>query len=262
MKKKKNQAKLSVSLLGKTNGKREEPPLLEIKDLSKDYSDKPVLKDISFTLNDNEILGVIGPSGAGKSTLLRCISRLEDSTKGNMFFEGGEHGANSDIGIVFQDLQLWPHRTVLQNIIDTLIHVKRYKKEKAIDIGKGLLRQFDLQDKENEYPKDLSGGEKQRVAIARALATNPKLLLLDEITSSLDPELIHELLYYIRSLSKQGKSMVVVSHHMGFIRQLADRVIFLENGAIIEENNAEELFRNPKNERTKKFIEKNLVGML
>jgi len=226
--------------------------LLEVRNLYKKFGKNLILKDISLQLNKGEILGVIGPSGSGKTTLLRCINQLERTNKGKIVL----NGTKDKFGIVFQDLHLWPHRTVLENIIDSLIFVKKYNKKKAIEIGRNLLRQFNLEEKENQYPENLSGGQKQRVAIARALATNPKVLLLDEITSSLDPELVYELLKYIKMLSKQGISMIIVSHDMKFIRQLANKVVFLENGLVIEEGEPARVFDNPQNKRTKRFMEK------
>lgn len=226
--------------------------VLEVKNLHKDYGENHVLKDISFTLQQGEILGIIGPSGSGKSTLLKCISNLEKATKGKVI----QVNDSKQQGIVFQDLHLWPHRTILENIVDSLVHVKKEDKAKAKVAGKNLLQQFNLEEKESHYPEQLSRGQQQRVAIARSLAIKPRVLLLDEITSSLDPILVHELLLYMQLLRKQGISMIIVSHHLEFIKHIVDHVIFLENGTIIEEGKPEQIFTNPKHTKTKEFVEK------
>jgi polar amino acid transport system ATP-binding protein len=221
----------------------------------KKYDNKSVLRDISINLNKGEILGIIGPSGSGKSTLLRCISSLEEATEGSILLDNKKVNFG-EIGIVFQELNLWPHKNAMDNITEALIHAKGMGKKEARKKAEQLLEKFDLLDKKDSYPANLSGGEKQRVAIARALATNPRTLLLDEITSALDPELVYELLRYIRSLADNGMSMIIVSHNMEFIRQLTDKVVFLENGILLEEGKPDKLFNEPINIRTKKFIEK------
>lgn len=223
--------------------------LLNLRKVYKNFSDNIVLKEISLELNNGEILGVIGPSGSGKTTLLRCIAQLEKQTEGTINLTG-------DVGVVFQDLHLWPHKTVLENITEALIHVKKMDKQEALEIAKDLLQQFDLLEKKNSFPDQLSVGQKQRVAIARALATKPKLLLLDEITSALDPHLVHELLQYMKKLSKLGISMIITSHNLHFIKQLSHKIIFLENGKIMEQGSPIQIFSQPKQKRTKAFVDK------
>ena len=235
-----------------------------VKDLHKSYGEIEVLKGIDCTITKGEVISIIGPSGSGKSTFLRCLNLLEDVTKGQILVDGknitgDEKSVNqlrANVGMVFQQFNLFPHKTVMENII--LAPMKIYKKSKSEAIKQGilLLEKVGLAEKANEYPSRLSGGQKQRVAIARALAMNPKIMLFDEPTSALDPELVGEVLKVMKDLANEGMTMVVVTHEMGFARDVCDRVIFMDGGYIVEEGDPKDIFYNPQSERTQSFLKK------
>lgn len=239
--------------------------LIRLEKLSKDYGENKVLKDIDFKIKKGEVISIIGPSGAGKTTLLRCISMLEHFNQGELIINENDvitketqekeiRDLRSRIGVVFQDFHLWPHKTVLENVIYAPINVKREKRDTAIKKGQEILKMVGLSEKSDEYPESLSGGQKQRVAIARTLAMDPEIVLFDEITSALDPELVGGILKVIQRLAKEGTTMLVVTHHMRFASEISDRVIFLDQGEIIEEDTPQIIFRNPKENRTKEFL--------
>lgn len=236
--------------------------MVEIKGLHKHFGRLEVLKGIDLSVKEGEVVVIIGPSGSGKSTLLRCINFLEKSQRGIISIEGKIIERKSKVinemrqrvGMVFQHFNLFPHMNVLQNIIEGPTQVKKMDRNKAIELGNELLKKVGLEDKNQEYPAMLSGGQKQRVAIARALAMQPDVMLFDEPTSALDPELVGEVLTVMKDLAKEKMTMLVVTHEMGFAREVADRVIFMDDGKIVEEGTPEELFNNPQNERTKAFL--------
>lgn len=236
--------------------------MIKIRDLNKWFGDLHVLKDIDLDVSEKEVVVVIGASGSGKSTLLRCINFLEFAQKGNIFIDGREidkksknlHLIRAEVGMVFQHFNLFPHRTVIGNVVEGLIQVKKVSKTEALSLGVELLVKVGLSDKADVYPAMLSGGQKQRVAIARALAMKPKIMLFDEPTSSLDPELVGEVLQVMKTLANEGMTMMVVSHEMGFAREVADRMIYMDEGRIVEEGDPGELYSNPKHERTKAFL--------
>lgn len=238
--------------------------VLEVKGLYKSFGKLRVLNDVNLNVNKGEVVVIIGPSGSGKSTLLRCIKGLERYEKGEIFFNGNRlvekdrsfRKMQQDIGLVFQHFNLFPHMTAIQNVMEGLVTVKRMEKSRAEKIALELLRKVGLEDKRDEYPARLSGGQKQRVAIARALAMEPKLMLFDEPTSALDPELVGEVLNVIRDLAKEGMTMIVVTHEMGFAREIADNIVFMDKGVILEQGKVEDVFKNPRHERTKVFLEK------
>jgi glutamine transport system ATP-binding protein len=221
-----------------------------------------VLNGINLHVKPGEVVVIIGPSGSGKSTLLRCINRLEGVTSGNIIVDGYDiHDKNTNInlirtevGMVFQLFNLFPHMTALRNVTLGPTKVRRIPQKEAIRLGVQLLEKVGLKDKANSYPDQLSGGQKQRVAIARSLALRPKVMLFDEPTSALDPELVGEVLEVMKTLAQEGMTMIVVSHEMGFAREVADRVIFMDDGVIVEENTPQEIFRNPRQERTRVFL--------
>lgn len=233
-----------------------------MKNLHKYFKDLHVLKGIDLEVKSNEVVVMIGASGSGKSTLLRCLNFLEMKDKGEIWFEDKEidpdkvklNKVREDIGMVFQHFNLFPHKTVIENIIEAPTIVRKIPKEEATAKGMELLEKVGLADKAQVYPEKLSGGQKQRVAIARALAMNPRVMLFDEPTSALDPELVGEVLQVMKQLAEDGMTMVVVTHEMGFAREVADRVVFLESGVIAEENTPEEFFTNPQNEKAKQFL--------
>ena len=241
--------------------------MIKVEGLNKCFGDKQVLKDVNLEIKKGEVIGLIGPSGSGKSTLIRCINNLEQPTSGNIYIDGEnitQMGNEIDkvrqqIGMVFQHFHLFPHKTVFENIITAPILTKKLSEEKAKEKGMELLSTMDLLDKKDMYPSSLSGGQKQRIAIARALAMDPKIMLFDEVTSALDPEMVGEVLNVMKDLAKSGMTMIVVTHEMAFAKQVADRVIFMADGIIVEENKAVELFENPKNERTIEFLSKVLA---
>ena len=237
--------------------------LVRLEDVQKWFGDLHVLRDVNLAVHPREVLVVIGPSGSGKSTLLRTINLLEEPTEGRVFFEGLEltdvrcdlNAARTHIGMVFQSFNLFPHKTALGNITLALRNVLGLSKEDARARALELLRQVGLEDRADAYPGHLSGGQQQRVAIARALAMRPKLMLFDEVTSALDPELIKEVLDVMRALATEfHMTMVVVTHEMGFAREVGDRVIFMDHGQIVEEASPEDIFERPQHERTRKFL--------
>ena len=236
--------------------------MIKVENLKKQYGDNVVLKDISLYVEKGEAISVIGPSGSGKSTFLRCINGLEELSGGHICvdkFDLADKNLNIDkfrekVGMVFQNFNLFPHLTVLQNITLAPVTLKKVTKSEAIKLGKELLEKVGLLDKADVYPSSLSGGQKQRVAIARALAMKPEALLFDEPTSALDPEMVGEVLKVMKDLAKEGMTMIVVTHEMGFAREVCDRVIFMADGEIVEQGKPEEVFLNPKNERTQNFL--------
>ena len=238
--------------------------MIKIENLNKYFGDKHVLKDINLEIHDGEVISLIGPSGSGKSTLIRCINYLEEPTSGNIYINGknlSELGKEIDIirqkiGMVFQHFHLFPHKTVIENITLAPILTGQLTKKEAEEKAIKLLKTMDLLDKKDAYPDSLSGGQKQRIAIARSLAMDPEVMLFDEVTSALDPEMVGEVLNVMKELAKTGMTMIVVTHEMAFAKQVADRVIFMADGQIIEENRAVDLFENPQNPRTKEFLSK------
>ncbi|WLR58500.1 amino acid ABC transporter ATP-binding protein [Guptibacillus hwajinpoensis] len=238
--------------------------IIQVKDLKKSFGDLEVLKNINTEVKEKEVVCVVGPSGSGKSTFLRCLNKLEEITGGSVIVNGHNiadpktniNKVRQDVGMVFQHFNLFPHKTVLENVTLAPIKVKGDNKQNSAKKAKELLAKVGLEDKANNYPGELSGGQKQRVAIARALAMEPKVMLFDEPTSALDPEMIGEVLEVMKDLAKEGMTMVVVTHEMGFAREVGDRVIFMDGGYIVEENVPNELFSNPQNERTKAFLSK------
>lgn len=238
--------------------------MIEIKNLHKFFGSLHVLRGIDLTVAEGEVLAILGPSGSGKSTLLRCINRLEEPTSGTIVVDGDAvtgHGVDlirlrSKVGMVFQSFNLFPHLTALQNITLPLERAGRVPPPEAKERGLALLERVGLADKSDSYPAQLSGGQQQRVAIARALAMKPKVMLFDEPTSALDPEMIQEVLDVMRNLTKESITMLVVTHELGFAREAADRVVFMDGGVIVEEGAPEEFFRNPREERTKAFLSK------
>ncbi len=237
--------------------------ILHVRNLYKKFEGVEVLKNINFDLNEKEVLVILGPSGAGKSTLIRCINRLEEPSSGEIFFNGEKIDKKTDynklrekIGMVFQKFNLFLHLTALQNITLPLKIVKRKSEEEANKIAIEYLTKVGLKDRANHYPIQLSGGEQQRVAIARALSLSPQIMLFDEPTSSIDIELIKDVLDVMKNLAKEGMTMIVVSHEMGFAKEVGDRIIFMDKGEIVEENEPEEFFKNPKTDRAKQFLSK------
>lgn len=240
---------------------------IEIKNLRKSFKNNVVLDGINLSIKKGDVIGVIGPSGTGKSTLLRCINQLEKPESGEIFFNGKSVDLSKtnrkeileqrrSTGMVFQRFNLFERKTALENVMEALVVVQKKSKSEAREIALRELKNVGLLDKINHYPKHLSGGQQQRVAIARALATRPELLLLDEPTSALDPELVGEVLEVIRKVAKEGFTMILVSHEMNFIRNVSNRVIFLDKGHIVEDGTPKEVFENPKNERTREFFKK------
>lgn len=237
--------------------------MIDIKDLRKSFDDHEVLKGINLHINPQEVVVIIGPSGSGKSTLLRCINMLEIPTSGRVVVDGIEltgeaniNKARAEIGMVFQRFNLFPHMTVLENIVLAPMKVRKISREEAEQTAKQLLAQVGLADKAAAYPPQLSGGQQQRVAIARALAMNPKVMLFDEPTSALDPEMVKEVLDVMKSLVNKGMTMAIVTHEMGFAREVGDRLLFVDEGQIIEQGPPKEVFDHPKEERTKLFFSK------
>lgn len=240
--------------------------LISVKNLVKEFNGGKVraLNSCSIEISKGEVVAIIGPSGSGKSTLLRSLNLLETPTSGSIVFEGtdlADKKVDIDLhrrkmGMVFQHFNLFPHKTVLQNITMAPIHLKLKTKEEAEAEAMKLLERIGLKDKANEYPNRLSGGQKQRIAIVRALAMNPDVMLFDEPTSALDPEMVGEVLDMMRDLAKDGMTMVIVTHEMGFAREVASRVVFMADGAILEDNEPKEVFENPKDARLKEFLSK------
>ena len=238
--------------------------MIKIKNLKKKYGELEVLKGISTEIKEGEVISIIGPSGSGKSTFLRCINRLEEPTSGEIWVNGRnimENGIDinkirEEIGMVFQHFNLYPHKTVMENITLGPIRLKKISKAEAEKLALELLEKVGLSDKKDVYPNKLSGGQKQRVAIARALAMNPKIILFDEPTSALDPEMIGEVLEVMKELANAGMTMIVVTHEMGFARNVANRVFFMDEGYILEDAKPQDLFDNPKSERARIFLDK------
>ena len=248
-------------------------PLLEISGLRKKFGDLEVLRGVDLSVARGEVIAIIGVSGSGKSTMLRCVNLLEEPTGGTIVFDGqpvefGEASGGwlrreraraalrAEIGMVFQQFNLWPHKTVLENVIEAPMIVKGVARAEAISAAEELLGSIGLIDKRDEYPSRLSGGQQQRVAITRALAMRPKLMLFDEVTSALDPELVGEVLELMATLARGGMTMLVVTHEIGFARAVSDRTVFIDEGLIEEEGPSPELLVNPKSERTRRFLER------
>lgn len=238
--------------------------MINVENLSKNFGDLKVLKNISTTVNKGEVISIIGPSGSGKSTFLRCINKLEEPTEGDIYIDGMDlMDKNTDInkirervGMVFQHFNLFPNMTVLENLTLSPTMVKKESKEEAEKYALYLLEKVGLSDKASSYPTQLSGGQKQRIAIARALAMKPEVILFDEPTSALDPEMIKEVLDVMRDLAKEGMTMLIVTHEMGFARNVGNRILFMDNGEIIEDCSPKDFFENPTNERIKDFLNK------
>jgi len=248
--------------------------MIKLENVYKSFGKLEVLKNINLEVTKGDVVCIIGPSGSGKSTLLRCLNHLERITEGRTIIDGelidervkGKDSLKispkkvalvcAELGMVFQRFNLFPHLTALENIIEAPFTVKKMAKERAIEEGTMLLKKVGLEDKRDEYPSRLSGGQQQRVAIARALAMNPKIMLFDEPTSALDPELVGEVLEVMKQLARDGMTMLVVTHEMSFAREVANRVIFMDKGEILEDSSPEEIFSNPKQERTKSFLQK------
>ena len=238
--------------------------MIEVKGLKKEFDGLKVLNGIDYTINQGEKIVVIGPSGSGKSTFLRCLNRLEEPTGGEIWFDGTNitdpqndiNKMRQKMGMVFQHFNLFPHMTVLDNITFAPVRLKMQTKAEAKENALRLLRRIGLEDKAGEYPNKLSGGQKQRIAIVRALAMNPEVMLFDEPTSALDPEMVGEVLDLIRELADEGMTMVIVTHEMGFAREVGTKVLFVDEGLIKEENTPEEFFSHPRNERLREFLSK------
>jgi len=238
--------------------------IIQVRNLTKNYGALQVLKGITTEVAEREVVCVIGPSGSGKSTFLRCLNQLEEMTSGQIIINGHDlsdpkvdiNKVREDVGMVFQRFNLFPHKTVLENVTLAPIKVRKMPQEEARKKGLALLKKVGLEDKADVYPERLSGGQMQRVAIARALAMNPKVMLFDEPTSALDPELVGEVLTVMKNLAKEGMTMIVVTHEMGFAREVSDRVIFMDQGVIVEEGTPQEIFEHPKSERLKAFLGK------
>ncbi len=260
------------------NGNTEKEPLIRISGLSKQFGKLLVLDAIDENIYEGEKIAVIGPSGSGKSTFLRCINCMEDPSGGSVYFEGEDladmkvdiNVHRENIGMVFQQFNLFANKTVLQNIMLAPVHlrtkkagglfapraVKKQIKNEAYETAMSLLRRIGLEEKANAYPSTLSGGQKQRIAIVRALAMNPKVMLFDEPTSALDPEMVGEVLDLIKDLANEGMTMVIVTHEMGFAREVADRILFMDGGKITEQGTPDEIFKHPKNPRLQEFLSK------
>lgn len=238
--------------------------MIQIKNIKKNFGENEVLKDINLNIKKGEIVAILGSSGSGKSTLLRCINLLESPNGGEIIYKGENildkkcdiNKVRQHIGMVFQNFNLFSNMTVLQNIIVAPTKVKKIKKEEAIKDALVLLERVGLLDKKDDYPSQLSGGQKQRIAIARALSMKPDIMLFDEPTSALDPEMVKEVLDVMKELAKEGMTMAVVTHEIGFAKEVADKVVFMDNGFIIEEGSPKEIFENTKQIRTKQFFDK------
>ena len=238
--------------------------MIKTEKLTKSFGDKQVLKGIDEQINSGEVVVIIGPSGSGKSTFLRCMNLLEEPTSGKVIFEGqdiNKKGVDIDsirtkMGMVFQGFNLFPHLTVLDNIMIGPQQVKKVPKDKAEAIARKLLTRMGMSEKADVYPQSLSGGQKQRIAIARALAMEPDMMLFDEPTSALDPEMVGEVLQVMKDLAMEGMTMVVVTHEMGFAKEVGDRILFMDDGQVMEQGTPDEIFNHPKSERTKDFLSK------
>lgn len=238
--------------------------IIKVKNLKKSFGKNEVLKDISVSINEKEVVCVIGASGSGKSTFLRCLNRLEDISGGQVIIDEQDitdkktniNLVRQEVGMVFQHFNLFAHKSVIDNIILAPMKAQNKSKEDAVNKGMELLDKVGLASKANDYPSSLSGGQKQRVAIARALAMNPKIMLFDEPTSALDPEMVGDVLDVMKELAQEGMTMVIVTHEMGFAHEVSDRVLFIHDGYILEENEPDELFNNPQEIRTQEFLSK------
>jgi ABC-type polar amino acid transport system ATPase subunit len=238
--------------------------MIEVVDLHKHFKDLHVLKGVNTSVSRSEVVAIMGPSGGGKSTFLRCLNRLEEPSSGHIFIEGVDimapyidiNKVRTEIGMVFQSFNLFPHLTALENVKLAPLHVRRITAQEAAERGRALLEKVGLKDKADAYPEKLSGGQQQRVAIARALAMQPQIMFFDEPTSALDPEMIGEVLDVMRTMAREGMTMLVVSHEMGFIREAADRVLFLADGQIVEEGTPAQIFGGSKQARTQDFLSK------
>ena len=238
--------------------------MINVENLSKNFGDLKVLKNISTTVNKGEVISIIGPSGSGKSTFLRCINKLEEPTEGHIYIDSMDlmdkktdiNKIRERVGMVFQHFNLFPNMTVLENLTLSPTMVKKESKEEAEKYALYLLEKVGLSDKAKSYPTQLSGGQKQRIAIARALAMKPEVILFDEPTSALDPEMIKEVLDVMRDLAKEGMTMLIVTHEMGFARNVGNRILFMDNGEIIEDCSPKDFFENPTNDRIKDFLNK------
>lgn len=239
--------------------------MIKVVNLHKRYKNLHVLKGITTHVKQGEVVCIIGPSGSGKSTFLRCLNLLEEPTEGEIYIEGVKitdhknvniNEVRAEMGMVFQRFNLFPHMTALQNITLGPVQVRKLSQEEAEERAYALLDKVGLREKAHEYPDNLSGGQQQRIAIARALSMRPKAMLFDEPTSALDPEMIKEVLDVMKDLAREGMTMIVVSHEMGFAREVSDRVLFMDDGMIIEEGPPSQIFNNPQNERTKSFLSK------
>ncbi|MFE1630167.1 amino acid ABC transporter ATP-binding protein [Brevibacillus reuszeri] len=238
--------------------------MIQVKQLAKSFGSLQVLKNINTHIKRQEVVCVIGPSGSGKSTFLRCMNLLEEPTSGEIVIDGVNimdkqtniNEIRQKAGMVFQQFNLFPHKTSLENITMGLTKIKKYSKEDAEEKGKALLAKVGLSQKADVYPRNLSGGQQQRVAIARALAMEPEIMLFDEPTSALDPEMVGEVLQVMKDLAQEGMTMVIVTHEMGFAKEVADRILFMDQGIILEEGTPEELFNHTKQERTREFLKK------
>ena len=236
--------------------------LLQVKDMYKQYGDRKVLNGIDLSIHKGEVLVILGPSGCGKSTFLRCLNGLEEFQGGDIRFRDKSYKdkninwqeIHQKIGMVFQNYELFPHMTVMENILLGPLKVQKRNKKEVVEQAEMLLEKVGLLDRKNSYPRQLSGGQKQRIAIVRALCMNPEIILFDEVTASLDPEMVREVLDVILNLAKQGMTMVIVTHEMGFAKAVADRIIFINEGKICEESKPKEFFSSPKTERAKQFL--------
>ncbi|AIQ44741.1 peptide ABC transporter ATP-binding protein [Paenibacillus sp. FSL R7-0273] len=238
--------------------------MINVRHLNKFFGDHQVLTDINVDIHSQEVVVVIGPSGSGKSTLLRCLNLLEQPQSGEIIIEGTSlmnkntriNDIRTEVGMVFQQFNLFPHKTVIENIMLAPVQVRKWPEDKAREKALELLQKVGLSEKAEVYPASLSGGQSQRVAIARALAMEPKIMLFDEPTSALDPEMVGEVLAVMKDLAREGMTMVVVTHEMGFAREVGDRVLFMEQGVVVEEGVPEQLFGSPSHERTREFLSK------
>jgi ABC-type polar amino acid transport system ATPase subunit len=238
--------------------------MIEVVDLHKHFRDLHVLRGISTTVKQSEVVAIMGPSGSGKSTFLRCLNRLEEPSSGHIYIEGVDilapyidiNRVRTEIGMVFQSFNLFPHLTAIENIKLAPMSVRKLSDKEAIDRGMALLEKVDLAEKADTYPEQLSGGQQQRVAIARALAMQPQIMFFDEPTSALDPEMIGEVLDVMRTMAKEGMTMMVVSHEMGFIKEAADRILFLVDGEVVEDGTPDHIFHRTTHERTLEFLSK------
>lgn len=241
----------------------DEKILLEVKHLQKKYGSNEVLKDVSLTVKQGEVIVLVGPSGCGKSTFLRCMNGLEQYQGGEILLDGVPVPTEEKdwpvirqkIGMVFQSYDLFPHMTVLENVLLGPMKVQNRNREDALKEAQALLERVGLWDRRDAYPAELSGGQKQRIAIVRALCMNPEIMLFDEVTASLDPEMVREVLDVMLELAKQGMTMIIVTHEMSFAKAVADRALFLDGGIVVEENSAKEFFNNPKTERAQRFLD-------